>query len=109
MGGGGCCQRRDCSKLALTTDFEFNGQRLCFVLAELSKSANSGGKMILGVCKLPVTEWSARVQAQCKGWKEAVSSNALENAPSLILAPAATVNNEGIEDGPAVARNPSNS
>ena len=65
--------------------------------------------MILGVCKLPVTESFARVQAQCKGWKEAVSDNAQENSLSLILAPAATVNNEGIEDGPAVAGNPSNS
>jgi hypothetical protein len=65
--------------------------------------------MTLGVCKLPVTEWFARVQAQCKGWKEAVSDNAPENAPSLILAPAATINNEGIEGGLAVAGDPSNS
>ena len=81
---------------------------MCSVLAELSKTADSGGEMILGVCKLPVTEWFRKVQAECKGWKEAVSDNA-QNAASLIIVPAATIKNEGIEGSPAVAGDPSNS
>jgi hypothetical protein len=64
--------------------------------------------MILGVCELPVTEWFGRVQPQAN-WKGAVSDNDEENAPSLILPPAATINNEGIAGGPAVAGDPSNS
>lgn len=85
------------------------GKRVCSVLADLSKIADSGGKMILGVCELPVTEWFARVQPQSNSWRGAVPDTAQENALSLILAPAATINNEGIEDGPSVAGNPSNS